>query len=1376
LGHLDVAALTASCTELLSRHAVLRSRFVESGGQPRAVPGPATALRLRHADLSASGAPDGALAEAARAEAGRPFDLAAGPPVRALLVRLAPDDHVLLLTIHHIATDAWSNAVLLEELGALYRGGTLPAAPRFADFAVWQRERLAPEVRDRVAAYWRGTLAAAPQGIELPTDRPRSANRARRAARLVSTVPGEHLAALVRFCQAIRVPTFAGLMAVLQVLLHRYGRATDFLVGVPFSGRQRPELMKVVGPLFTTVPLRADVSGAPSFAELAARVRTAAADAFAHSALPADRFRTDTRGTLPYDVLFALQDAPRPSVELAGLTIEHIELGEGTAQCPLTLSAVPEAGGLRMVTDYDRELFDPDTVAQLMAHYGGLLTELVATPDIPIGTVPLLTPAQRETVLTRWNRTATPRPPGATLPDLLRRQAARTPDAPALRCGEDLLSYRELLDRAEHYAARLAALGIGRGDVIGVSVPRSVDLVVLLLAVLCSGAAYLPLDPAHPAERRERALRDSGAALLLDGTGVLDAVTGSPPWQPPRLDPADVAYVIYTSGSTGTPKGVVVAHDGVCNNAAWRREVTGLGPGDRLLHTVSFAFDPSVWQLFGPLLAGAEVVLAGPAEAGDPARFAALVRAHRVTIADFVPSLLAQVLDVARPGDLDSLTHIFCGGERLPRDLAARCHALTNAVLHNQYGPTEATIDTTSHLVPPDEPEHDVSIGRPIANKRVYVLDEHLQPVPPGVAGELWIGGTGLAHGYLRDPRQTAARFAPDPFGSPGSRMYRSGDLVRHRRDGALVFLGRLDEQVKVNGVRIEPAEVAAALRRHPDVADAVVVLREVAGRPALVGYVVPAGRFDPATLREHVAGQLPAAFVPAHVVALPAIPLGPNGKVDAARLPAVAPRRADGPARTAPPGSVAAILTGLWHEVLGRDDLGVDDDFFALGGDSLLAVRLVSAVRDRFGVALALPEFFEAATPARLATLITARRAVPPPTPAPALVRRNSATAPLSFAQERVYRQALAGAGPDELHLSIRARLSGDLDATALAGALRAVVARHEALRVAIAGETQTVQQPYDIRLDTPDELSLDSGRLLDAGLTRLGPTEHELSLTLHRIAADGVSTQLLTRDLALSYAALRAGRRAELPALPVQHPDYAHWERAAHPPEAVAGAVRDWLRDAGDLAWLRKFPRPAGAHRASRSTVLDPARVHALSTVARRHRTTTRTVLLTAWAAACARRFDVPGLLACVPVSGRDTPAVRDMVGRLVNLALLPVRPEHAGRVDLVHAAAADGYDRAARLPFLAVERAVDPDHAGTGPVFPILFDAADPPAELPALAGLEVTVTPPREPWSDFGLAFRAARHPGGLELTLLYDPDGYPDELAAGLCAEVLEVLP
>ncbi|MFE3459297.1 amino acid adenylation domain-containing protein [Nocardiopsis aegyptia] len=1436
-GPLDTPALRRACDALVARHDVLRSRFTEVDGEPRQIVVPGLRLPLREADLQPGSAPpDGAerdtpgadrrLERLAAREAARPFDLETAPPVRALLARLGTDHHVLMLTLHHVATDARSNTVLLEELAALYAAQvegaavpTLPPAPQIADVARDQRARRRGAA---FAGYWRQVLDGAPP-LDLPLDRPRVPGAPRVPGRVTATVPAEDVDAMRDLCRQDRVPLFAGLTAVLQTLLHRYSGSTDHLIGVPFNGRDRPDLLRVVGPLFTAVPLRADLSGRPTFRELASRVRGSAATAFDHAQVPAERF-----GAAAYDVLFALQDAPAAgTAEVAGVAIEPLELGPGTAQCTLTLSAVPVGRALHVTADHDSRVLDRVTAAQMLRHFVALVRTLARFPDEPVDTVDLLTGTDRAALLRDWNSTAAPAVLPRVVHEAFAHRARLAPDAPAVRCGDEHLTYGQLHLAALGCARALGKAGVGRGDIVGVSVERTPALAVALLGVLMAGAAYLPLDPSYPDERRRHALTDAGARHLLHGhdprsrpaaPGV--RVLGPADWavppdtgqEPPpaRVGPADVAYAMYTSGSTGTPKGVLVAHEGVANDLDWRRAVTGIGPGDRLLHTVSCSFDPSVWQLFGPLATGAEVVLATEEELGDPERVAALIRDHRVTIADFVPSTLARVLDAAGPGDLDSLTHAFCGGERLPRDLAERFHQRTGAALRNQYGPTEATIDTTSHPVRPGAARREVPIGRLIGNKRGYVLDAQLRPVPARVPGELWIGGTGLAYGYVGSPAQTADRFRPDPYGPPGARMYRSGDLVRHRHDGDLEFVGRIDQQVKLNGVRIEPAEVEAALRAHPDVTDAAVVPRRVQGRTALVAYAVTAAgaAFDRSVLRAHLLRRLPPAYMPAHLEPVPDIPREVTGKLAVGRLPEPGRSARTGPEWRAGAGSVEEEVARIWLRVLGREPAAPDEDFFECGGDSVLATRLVASVRERFGTELNLHDFFVDPTLAGLAALLPEQGAprepsTESPTQAsgPVLVRTGADRAPLSHAQERVLGRAEAGAGPDELEVASSVRLTGPIDADALARAVSAVVARHEALRVAVTATdrsggrpTQTVRPPFEVplartdlsgrdgaalsaaldRLDRESALDLDAGVLIAPTLLRTAPDEHVLHLKLHRIAVDGRSADIVAHDLAHAYRIQTGGQEAGPPAPRIGHPDYALWERARLTSGDVADAVRAWQETASDLDALTRAPAAGSGARSELRWSLGGPRTRALDAAAAALRCTRRTLLLSVWSAACEHRFGRPVPI-CVPVAGRDHPWTHDVVGRFVDLAPVwtaPLRREPLGeRVRRTHAAAVQAYGRRNTLPFGALERSLQEAAGHGGPVFPVFFDLADPVGALPTIPGVAVTARPAREPRSDFGLALLAEPGADGLDVAVLHDPAAHPGPAADALFGDV-----
>ncbi len=1341
-GDLDVDALDRACAALAERHAVLRARFVDTAEGLRQVVASGRGLPLRRTatdDLPA-------LAET---EAGRPFDLAAEPPARAVLAALGDGSHALLLTLHHIATDATSNGVLLRDLADCYTAEALgdhavPAVtgPQFADYARWLRGRLDTGERASATRHWRTALAGLGGAVELPTDRP--AGREVRSGRLLRRIAD--LSILDAHRERTGAPLFAALLAAFQVLLSRHGAGERFVVGVPFTGRERPELARVVGPLFATVPLVADLSGAPGFTELVDRVRVGAAEAFRHAVVPAEPFLASG-----YDVLFAVQDAPAPLIDLPGLEVEPLELGAGTAQCALTVSAVRDGDGLRLLVDYDAARFDRATVASLLDRYERLLGLLPAVDD-PVDRVPLLTDGERAAAVAVLADTSEPSWAPAPVHELVAAQAGRTPDATAVVCAGtgEALTYAELWRAAVEQAEELRGRGVRRGDVVAVCLPRSTGLVVALLAAQAAGAAFLPLDPAHPAERRRRMLDDSGAVALLGGDdlGPLHADARPAENELPATGPGDVAYLMYTSGSTGKPKGVAVPHAGVSADLAWRHALTGLGPGDRLLHTVSFAFDPAVWQLFGPLVTGATAVLAGQEQAADPAEVLRLLVEHRITVADFVPGQLSRALAVER-GELAGLRHVFCGGERLGADLVARFHQRTGSRLHNQYGPTEATIDTSSHPLDRNRPEREVPIGRPVAGKRVVVLDAHGEVVPAGVVGELWIGGTGLAHGYAGQARQTAARFRPDPFGPPGARAYRSGDLARYRADGVLLFAGRADGQVKVNGVRIEPAEVERALRAHPAVAEAAVVLRPVAGVPALVGYVTPA-EVDVAAVRRSVAEALPAAFVPAHVVALPALPLGHTGKLDTAVLPEVAVETGGRP----PAPGTEAELAGLWAEALGRESVEADADFFRMGGDSLTAVRLVRTVRLRFGVTVELADFFAAATVADLAELVDRRSR----RTGPALLRRDTEDAPLSWSQRGIAEVVAAGGTGSAVELEVGALITGPVDTDALADALTAVVDRHEALRVVVDGDRQRPVPAYRVLGET-GPLSTRTGRLLAAELSEVDGG-HRLVLRAHRIAVDGVSAGTLATDLAALYRARLTGERAALPPLRLHHPDFAARERARLTDEVVDAAVRRWVDECPEAHPFAVGPGP----RDVLTHVLDAPRSARFAALAREHGVSARTLLLAVLADAAA---DTVGPLpVAVPVNTAAGAGLDGVVGRFVDLAVLRPQPRRPGgfaaRVDAVHAEARAALRRRVDLPYPALARIAPA---------PLMVDLADPGPVL----GAGLTAEPPREPWTDFGIALQAHHIDNRLELVMLHDPQiaGAP-ALAGAVFARLAEL--
>jgi len=963
-GALDVPALERALGEIVRRHEALRTTFRERDGGPVQVVAPFGGLALPVEDLSAleEAEREGEARRRVAREAARPFDLAAGPLFRPGLLRLGREEHVLLLSMHHAVSDGWSMGVLFRELSALYAafrdGGDapLPALPvQYADYAVWQREQLRGEAPERQLAYWRERLAGAPALLELPTDHPRPPVQSLRGAYEDVAFSAAALEGLRALARAEGVTLYMLLLAAFQVLLAKYAGSTDVVVGSAAAGRGRAEVEGLIGFFANTLVLRTDLSGDPEFREVLRRVRETALGAWEHQDVPFERLVAELRperslGHSPFfQATFALDDSGRAPAGLPGLRSEPVKTEIHTTKHDLTLELAAGADGVRGSILYAPELFERATIRRMRGHLARLLEQVTDAPGRRLSELELMTAEERRTVVEEWGG----RDGGYRAPPVHRlfaAQAARTPDAPALSFAGRTLAYRELDARANRLARHLAARGAGPESVVAVVAERAPGTVVAILAVLKAGAAYLPLDPEYPEDRLRYMLADSGARLLVSDGALPAALRGGglPPVVDLRADaeaiaaepdrapeaaaePGSLAYVIYTSGSTGRPKGVAVAHHGIGNEAWWSRSRCGLRAGDRVLQFAPFSFDAAVHELFSTFLAGATLVLAGrdALVPGDALR--ETVRREGVTFTVFPPSVLA-VMD---PGGLPSLRVVLSAGEALSREVA---EPWARAVeLHNAYGPTEATVAASAARVAPGEGRP--TIGRPLENARACVLDGAGRPVPAGVPGELYLGGAGVARGYLGRPALTAERFVPDPFGGAGARLYRTGDRVRWRADGELEYLGRLDAQVKVRGFRVEPGEIEAVLRRHPAVDDCAVVVREDApGDRRLVAYVAGAAGAD--EVRAHLRRHLPAHMVPGPVVRVAALPLTPSGKVDRRALPPPAGVE-PGSRRRAAETELEARVAAVWAEVLGVDAVGVEDNFFDLGGHSLLLVRL---------------------------------------------------------------------------------------------------------------------------------------------------------------------------------------------------------------------------------------------------------------------------------------------------------------------------------------------------------------------------------------------------------------------------------------------------
>ncbi|MFC5288833.1 non-ribosomal peptide synthase/polyketide synthase [Actinokineospora guangxiensis] len=1124
-GDLDTDALRAAFTGLLARHEALRTTLRSVDGRGVQVIADPWEFDLPVIDT------DPAEVDTVFAEDGAtPFDLAEGPLIRARLLRLSAEEHVLLLTLHHAVTDGWSMGVLLEDLRALYSGEELPPLPvQYADYALWQRARLDGAEMARGLEYWRGRLAELPV-LELPTDRPRPAVRTANGAVRAFEVPRPVADGLRRLAAERDATLFVVLVAAAQALLHRWTGQRDVAVGTVVAGREHPDLARVVGFFVNTVVLRSTVEG--EFTALVDRVRRAALEGMAQQDIPFERIvdelrpERDTSRNPLFDVMVLLQNTAAEPFELPGVRVGEVGLTAVSATCDLTFEFAEHGGALLGSLEYNTDLFDAATAERLTTHLKTLLAGIAAAPATEVDALPVLPAAEQDLVLRQWQGRELPEP-DATFPETFAAQAARTPGATALVTSAGALTFAELDARATRLARSLRAQGAGPEQVVAVRLPRA-EMVPAMLAVLKAGAVYLPVDPALPADRLRFLLADAGAALLLGADGVdlagLDTrpATESDPGDVPlpAPDPAHAAYLIYTSGSTGKPKGVLVEHRHLARFHADHRldliDPVAAGGRTRFALTAAFTFDTS-WE--GPLFlaAGHELHVLDDDVRLDPAELVDYIARERVEVLDLTPTYAQQIVAA---GLLTDRRHrpalVMLGGEAVGAALWRQFAAAPDTRAVNYYGPTEATVDAFVAEVTGPAP----LIGRPTRGVRGYLLDESLRPVPIGAVGELYLGGGQVARGYLRRPGLTAQRFVADPFGAPGERLYRTGDRARWTAGGQVEYLGRADEQVKVRGFRIEPGEVEAALREHPDVADAAVVAAEHNGHTRLVAYVTPAR--DTAALRVWLRDRLPDYMVPSVFVPLAALPMSTAGKVDRRALPAPDFGALLDTAYVAPRSAEERALAQVWAQVLGVERVGVEDNFFSLGGDSILSIQVVSRLRER-GLRTSAKDLFLHQTIAELAPRCTAataparRAAVSGPAPLTPIQRWFTSTAP----------------DLDRFTMSMLLDLAPDADADLVEAALDALVEQHEALRTRFRGDTQDIsaEGPHrvGVRVERVDaevgdglraRLSVTRGPLVGSAIGG-----GQLLLVVHHLVIDGVSWRVLLDDLETAYRQLRDG-----------------------------------------------------------------------------------------------------------------------------------------------------------------------------------------------------------------------------------------------------------
>jgi amino acid adenylation domain-containing protein len=1420
-GPLAVRELEQSLHEIIERHESLRTVFPATAGQPLQQVLDGVEWQLGELDLSTLIAEEQEREVSAimRSQITMNFDLSTGPLFRVTLVRVAPDEHLLLLVLHHIIADGWSMDALLRELVSVYesrrRGeqSQLPALRvQYVDYAQWQRETLSGDVLAEQERYWKEQLADAPPVLELPIDAPRLARKNLRGSTRSFSLEQSLTERLRKISRENETTLFMTLLAAFKVLLYRHTAQSDIVIGTPIANRTRSEIEPLIGFFVNTLVLRTELNGNSSFSELLKRVREVCLGAYAHQDMPFEKLvellqpdRELTHAPL-FQVTFALQNAPRELSESTTLEWSILDVETETAKFDLSLHLVEAEDGLRGSLQYNVELFSSETIEGLVSNYESVLRAVAESTEQRIGEISLLKDAERQQVLEGWNWTERKYDRTRTVVELFEEQVALHPEALAVVYEEEEITYRELNRRANQVAHYLQQQGVGPEVLVGICLERSAEMVVGLLGTLKAGGAYLPLDPAYPRERLAFMLDDAGIRVLLTSeqlsstlpaTSALvvpldSALQQSLPDHNPLhdVDALNLAYVIYTSGSTGRPKAVLVQHESLLNLVLWHQDRFNVSAADRATQLASLAFDAAVWELWPYLTTGGCVCLLRDAASLTAEELRDWLIEHSVTMS-FLPTPLAErVLNLDWPERIPLRT-LLTGGDRLRTNKDA---SLPFALVNN-YGPTECTVVATSGEVQSkDDSSSEPSIGRPIANTNVYVVNEWLEPAPVGTTGELVIGGAGVARGYHDQPNMTAEQFTPDPFtGKEGSRVYRTGDVVRWRRNGELEFICRKDGQIKVRGYRVELGEVEAALEQHDSIKQSVVAVREgERGDGRLVGYLVPVGGQTLALneLREYLAGKLPHYMVPTAFVILDELPLTANGKIDHKALPLPDGSQLFGEREYVEPGNpTEQIIANIWAEVLGLDRVGANDNFFELGGHSLLATQVISRVRESFKIELPLRTLFESPEVRALAEKIAATMPGAD-LEGPRRVERRAEGMPLSFAQQRLWFMQQWELESATYNIPTAVRLSGELVVPALEQSLQEIIRRHESLRtrfIVEAGEVrQQITEEWAVRLTVEDleaesveardevleqeirkPFDLNQVPLLRVRLLRVAANEHVLLLVVHHIIADGWSMGVLLRELVSLYESRRRGEQSDLPQLEVQYVDYAEWQRERLSGDALSEQERYWKEQLADASPILELPadrvRPtvqtfSGGRE---SLKLSAELSERLKVVSRQTDVTLFMVLLAAFQILLSRQTGQDDIVVGTPTAGRNHRSIESLIGIFLNTLVLrtglsgnPTFRELLARVREVCLGAYAHQE----MPFEKLLEILQPVRVlSHTPLVQVYFNMLNLPGSRIELPDLVVENMALPEGGSKFDLTLYLKEQTDGIQLTLVYNKD-------------------
>ncbi|MBI1390259.1 MAG: amino acid adenylation domain-containing protein [bacterium] len=1445
-GILNLTALNQSYNEIIRRHDILRTTFEESGGEPRQVVHPFQYASLKQIDLAACGPDDAAsrLNELQRQCVYKAFDLTAGPLLETILVQTCPEDYILLSAMHHIISDGWSFGVLIREFTELYRAFShdepsplleLPA--QYADYALWQSRHSDSASLAEAAGYWKNQLAGSPEISTFPEDYIRPAVQSFQGGRVEFHLDENIARSIHRLCERQNLTPFMAMLTPFAALLHVYSGMTDLVIGTNVANRSRPEWEPLIGFFVNNLALRFRFELEMSFDRLMDQCRGVAVDAFSCQDFPFERVveilapSRDPRYHPVFQVNFILQNAAPKTFHLPGLQVEPLPLQDAMSPFDLTLSIEESAGGYRGEFLFNRALYRESSVERFAAHYRELLDAMLNHPGAKVKTALASRIGADAAWLTHGPHDSYDPTP---LHVFVEEQVKRTPDQVAVRFLETELTYAEMNERANRLANGLLRNGLPAEPVIAVCLERSLDMPVALLAALKTGGAWLPLDPGDPPYRLAQVLEDARPSVILTHSSLLDRLDADrdqiipldQEW--PQIEQASVsnpdvdvqpdrlAYIIFTSGSTGRPKGVMIPHRAIVNHMRWMNGVFPLTPNDRVLQKTPFGFDASVWEFFAPWLGGAALVVAPPGEHRDAAALIQTIRSNNVTVLQTVPSLLRMLLEEPSFTECVSLQRVFCGGEPLSRELVNRCRAALGVKPINLYGPTETCIESLYWETEIERDAPRVPIGRPVTNTTVFILDNDLNPLPPGAIGELCIAGAGLARGYYNRPSLTAERFIPNPWADQsGERLYRTGDLARVRYDGLIECLGRVDDQIKIRGRRIELGEIESAIKEHSAIREAAVCLKEDSRGSVLIAYIslTEPDRFSTSILREFLKARLSVETVPTHFSVLDSMPMTSSGKIDRRALAAFESNWIDVDEKySAPVTPGQQMLAAIWSRVLDVDlrEISLRSNFFDLGGHSLLIARVAAQVRDVYSVDIPIREFFNHPTLEELAQAISTYKRGNEEELLSFCAERPDVI-PLSFTQSRLWFLDRLEGDRTGYNIPSAARIEGALDVGRLRESLTLVMRRHESLRTVFRQvnnrPAQIIAEPglwfdcedlstlpaheIEVRLrDVETQIArtrfdLENGPLFRIALFQIENAEYVLYFVIHHIVSDAGSARILIRDVAEAYQALTEERTPNWSAIPFQYADYAVWQQQALSGNVLTRLVDDWLEIMKGAPGLIALPtdRPRPAAQTYRGGAV-PFAINAeltrdLRLLARECNATLYMTVLAAFYALLSRLTNETDLVTGAPVANRDRSETEHVVGAFLNM--LPVRVDLSGDPSIrdliarVRRVTLEAFDRQ-RMPFELLVEKIQPERSlGYHPVFQVMFNWINEPPYAFQMA--DVSVTPMRfaTASSKYDLTFTVSDDGESLSGEVEYSIDLWEAETACIMAQRFLAVL-